>query len=299
MTQLDPYSGFGGVLSVRTASDGGVVAESVTESPKGWLGGAPRIVLFVHGYNNNVREARESFETLTKQLPGRFPKLGWFYWPGDADFGIFDVLDFLSYPTEIPDAKSSAQRLADRLSQLAVETNGVEITLVGHSMGCRLILECLRVFASQPTRRRPIFKSIFLMAAAVPVELVGWDGALGDAARQLVPTGWIFYSADDVVLHFAFPAGQTLAAAMGNEDAVYLEAVGRHGNPPYFFDQPHVNRSGNGHSDYWGDSEVAKLLCADMLVAMPYPIESRALPVYRPVGGRELPKWAIGEDALY
>jgi len=60
-------------------------------------------------------------------------KLGRFFWPGDANFGPLQWLDFLSYPTEITDACNSAERLAGYLSEAALylaEKLGVSVTRV-------------------------------------------------------------------------------------------------------------------------------------------------------------------------
>ena len=233
-----------GILSVREKCDGGDVADRVTEDPPGWMGGTSHLVLLIHGYNNNVDEARAAFSGLTSVLPDRFPKVGWFYWPGDADLGWFDFLDFISYPTEIEDAKTSAKRLEDTLVRVASENPGIEVTLVGHSLGCRLIAECIHGLAAKPDQA-PRIKALILMAAALPVELVGAGSPLGQSMRRIVPEGYIFYSERDRVLQVAFPAGQTLAAGMGYETEVYLEAVGRHGNPQNLFPQPAEARHDN------------------------------------------------------
>ena len=180
-----------GALSVREKCEGGDVADSLSILPDGWLDGTPHIVLLIHGFNNDVDEAREAFSRLTSRLPERFPKVGWFYWPGDADLGWSDFLDFLSYPTEIPDAQNSARHLADTLSHLARENPGVEVTLVGHSLGCRLIAECVLILASRPTER-PVIKALLLMAAALPVELAETENPLGQSLRAYAPNGYVF-----------------------------------------------------------------------------------------------------------
>ena len=284
-----------GALSVREDCEGGAVASELTEFPNGWFGGATHFVLFVHGFNNDLDEAREAYGRLTDRLPDRFPKLGWFYWPGDASFGWFDVLEFVSYPTEIPDARYSAQRLADELTRLARENLGVEITLLGHSLGCRLIAECVHLLASQPEASRPTIRALLFMAAAVPVELAEQGGYLGQSLRSLAPNGYVFYSADDRVLQFAFPTGQTLAAKMGYEDAAYLEPVGRHGNPEDLFLQPTEDRSGNGHGDYWNDDRVVQRLCEIGAAAIARRTESRAELPPREVLRRSLPSWSAGD----
>ena len=132
-----------GELSVRNDPVGGPVLQEVSERPKDWMLGAPRVVLLVHGFNNNQCEACEAFQDFFDLLPRGLAKFGRFFWPGDADFGFFQWVDFLSYPTEIPDAKESARVFAEHLLRFAKLSPHTELFLVGHSMGCRLILEML------------------------------------------------------------------------------------------------------------------------------------------------------------
>ena len=248
-----------GELSVRVDAVGGDVAARVAERPEAWLDGAYQVVLLIHGFNNNQGEACEAFENFMGLLPRGLGRVGRFFWPGDADFGFFQWLDFLSYPTEIPDARESAARLAARLVEVAQTTPGIAFSLVGHSMGCRLILEMLEDLGTRPEAERPSIRLIMLMAAAVPVELAE-DGERLRRAGDLAAERLVLYSPDDLVLHYAFPAGQTLAFGMGNEDAVYLEAVGRFGNPAGFATELPVLRSGNRHGSYWKDAAAAAML---------------------------------------
>ena len=195
-----------GELSVREQSVGGPVSDSVHATPEGWIDGtAFRVVLLVHGFNNNLKEAQDSYGTFTGMLPRLDAKIGWLFWPGDADFGWFQFADFLSYPTEIPDARESARRLADFLVTTATEHPTLQIILVGHSLGCRLILETLRLFADNPQWNRPDFPLVMLMAAAVPTDLVEHGKSL-DVAGDVAAQRWVFCSTNDLVLHFAFPA---------------------------------------------------------------------------------------------
>lgn len=282
-----------GALSVREKCEGGDVAAELTELPNSWLGGASHIILLIHGFNNDVNEARDAYTRLTSRLPDRFPKVGWFYWPGDADLGWFDFLDFISYPTEIPDAQESAVHLADALKRLARNDPGIEVTLVGHSMGCRLIAECVHLLAGHPAEC-PIIKALLFMAAALPVELAEPNQLLGQSLRALAPNGYVFHSTADNVLQFAFPAGQTLAAVMGYEDDIYLEPVGRNGNPENLFLQRPENCPGNHHGDYWSDTKVIARLCEIGNAVIPRTTEVRTEPPLRNTLRRSLPKWSAG-----
>lgn len=290
-----------GELSVRTKSVGGRVAPRVTARPTGWLHGAHRVVLLVHGYNNNQCEACEAFRSFLDNLPSGLGRVGRFFWPGDADFGFLQWLDFLSYPSEIPDARNSASSLAMFLASVARANPALELVLVGHSLGCRLILEMLDLFAAGSVNPRPNVKLILLMAAAVPVELA-------QAGRRLRRAGamakerLVLFSPHDGVLRLAFPAGQTLARSMGYETEVYLEAVGLFGNPLDFASETPRQAFGNGHGEYWNDPSAAASLARKLGIAMPHKLLDRGLmereaPAPRAVAERIQPvRLSVGSD---
>ncbi len=286
-----PLNPFAGILTVREECDGGQVSSRAHEDPPDWSSGTSHLVLFVHGFNNNVKEARKAYTNFTKRLPHRFPKTAWYFWPGDANFGLLDFLDFASYPTDIEDARTSADRLATWLTALHSRNNNATVTLVGHSLGCRLIFECLHIFATDPGKAHPRFKALFLMAGAVPVELLQKGQYLREAVDKLQVPGWVFHSIADLVLMIAFPAGQTLAASMQIENEVYLEPIGRHGNPGGIFAT--VDRSRNRHGEYWKDGKVLRQLCAVEGVAINNSIESHSITEPGRLSSRSLPRRSL------
>lgn len=287
-----------GDLSVRKHRVGGPVAKHVSDRPQGWLSGAQRVVLLVHGFNNNYKEAGASFNAFLGNLPPVPWDLGRCYWPGDADFGPVQWLDFLSYPSEIPDARLSAKRLAGFLSAAATRNPTLEIILVGHSLGCRLILELLDRYAKGKNAPAPAVRFVLLMAAAVPVKLSTAGERLWRASRLANDT-YVLFSPDDVVLRYAFPAGQTLAAVMGMDDGFYLKAVGLNGEPREFATEDPLQACGQGHGDYWGYPEAALFLAEKLGASVARVVRERCL-AYRatetaaPPAARALPERGIG-----
>lgn len=166
------------------------------------------------------------------------------FWPGDADWaGPLDNMDFLVYPATITRAQQTAAALS---AYLASRRDVLNLNFIGHSMGCRVVLETIKLLQANPAFKIPIRK-VCLMAAAVPTHKVFPRGdleqALAAAAQVLV-----LYSPDDPVLAYAFPIGQTAGG-----DGFFPAAIGHKGDVP--LSPGHVDRSlvaQATHSDYWG-----------------------------------------------
>lgn len=284
-----------GELSVREGKRkvGGPVAAEVHGSATGWMGSAGQVVLLVHGFNNNFDEARKAYRSFREHLPaGGSWRIGEVQWPGDADFGFVQWLDFLSYPTEIPDARDSAKRLAAYLARVAGINPALELTLVGHSLGCRLVLEMLDRFQTGASRPSPFIRHVLLMAAAVPVAL-SEPGKRLQKAGTLARERLVLFSPADIVLGLAFPAGQLLARLMKYEDHVYFEAVGLNGHPESFASETPQQACGNGHSDYWKDEDAAAYLASKMGAAVPNRLKERCLPKHETAAANELPSSSL------
>lgn len=285
-------------LSVRVEPErGGAVRPEVLDPAGVGTRAIRHLLILVHGFNNSRSAAEASFDRMIERLkPGLLASrvapeaVARFQWPGNAAVGPFAALDFLGYPVDIERARDSAVSFGRYLSDyVASAAPGSRVSLIGHSLGCRLLLE---MFARH-LRAAPGGAGIdvvCLMAPAVPVDLATSGAPLaGTAATARVMLK--AFSANDAVLRFAFPSGQLLAVAMNIEPAFYDEAVGLHGNPAgYGVPLP----TANGHGAYWGDGNVA-----DAVVEQIDPtrhrgpaartLESRALTEAPALAGRSLP----------
>ena len=230
--------------------------------------------VLVHGFNNHAGEAANSYTAGFRKRqyglnpaipPGSLePELADVYWPGDADWPwLLDKLDFLIYPVAVGTARSAAPLLADALLGMP---NLHTVRFVGHSLGCRLILETVDILKR---RGRPAIDAICLMAAAVPCEMVEPGGEFDPLLRDLVAGGTrihLLHSKKDTVLRFAFPAGQALA---GPSEAS-ARALGYTGPPPDMVGRSAVtDRSvpGAGHGDYWGHNVKSSAIPAEEIRA--------------------------------
>jgi pimeloyl-ACP methyl ester carboxylesterase len=239
-------------LSMREAPEGGPVVACVGKWGNEQTRSQNELLVLVHGFNNNQYEAQQAysgFRDLQKELVNRGTGarledlLGDAFWPGDANWaGPLDWLDFLVYPATIAGAKDTADRLCAYLLQ---RRDLLELSFVGHSMGCRVVLETIARLKSDASFQIPI-KKVCLMAAAVPTFAVCPGGTL-EPAFSAAEEVKVLHSRDDNVLSYAFPAGQTLAG-----DGFLPQAVGLHGNVPRSGRVSVQSVDGAGHSDYWG-----------------------------------------------
>lgn len=218
-------------------------------------------LVLVHGFNNTESDAATAYlgfrnrqielypEQLEKTIENYF---GDAFWPGDADWWwIFDKADFLVYPVSVHMALKAGGELYAMLQRMP---NLQELDIIAHSLGCRVALEALLLLRK---RGLPRVRSICLMAAAVPAEMLEPSGRFHELLVQLGSEGTrieVLHSDSDTVLHYAFPPGQA-AAGVGEGS---LRALGRVGVTTIM---PWAGSSLNGesvpgakHGDYWGHS---------------------------------------------
>jgi hypothetical protein len=285
-------------LSLRVDPDrGGPVADEVSGAGPLQQASCRHILLLVHGFNNTAAQANAAYAAMLANITPALLAMHngpdavvCLQWPGD--FAVVDAVqaaDAVGYPVDITQARKSADKLQAFLHALCTGKGpNFRISFIAHSLGCRLMLEALRP-ASLP------LEVAALMAAAVPVRLVDITaGAIAtlsgtDAgARAMLK----FHSWLDMVLAVAFPAGQSLAFAMGIEPAPFLEAVGFRGDPSAFgTDRPTTYDT---HGEYWGDAKIARQVAEALDVTLPpsppvATIPSRPLPPASAIPARSLP----------
>jgi len=175
----------------------------------------------------------------------------------------------LTYSIQIPSAVEAAQALRQYIDQTS--SGQAEITLLAHSLGCRVALELLDSYAILPGAAAPQFPVAILMAAAIPTyffeDLVRlWRGAL--LPQETV----VLFSASDPVLTGAFRAGQTLA-----REGVFPKAVGATGRPLLGF-WTHVVPTRNHHSAYFDDPTTATQIAQSFGQAAPKSLMTLDMP---------------------
>jgi pimeloyl-ACP methyl ester carboxylesterase len=254
--------------------------EGVVASPRGDGPQTRRVIILVHGFNNDFEKAAENYRAFARALgdlggprlgPQEWSQVWKFFWPGYEEPILFRtftesphilaralvadasgsesnaLLSAATYPRQVGKARQVGVALADYLIDAA---HGVlEVILIGHSLGCRVALEVLRRIDE---RGNPVrVPAVCLMAAAVPTYMAAQStpGSLGSTLRQVERTH-ILFSARDTVLAYTFPAGQALAG-----EGLYPEAVGLNGRPSGLWRARDNTRL--RHGQYWASSVMA------------------------------------------
>ncbi|MDJ0729958.1 MAG: alpha/beta hydrolase [Crocosphaera sp.] len=210
------------------------------------------IIILIHGYNVSEEGAKEAytkfqdnFDFYCKKMSALNQVIYWFLWPSDKANKLDSIV---CYYKTVRVAKICGKKLGEYLNKLQLKSSNNQpprIILIGHSLGCRLLLEALK-----RTKKDNKNWEIFLMAAAVPVNLIE-AGELLDLKRDTRENYNILYSKNDLVLTVAFPPGQRLAGEGS------WEAVGLKGNPNSGVWSKRKEVSYD-HSGYWKGEEAAE-----------------------------------------
>lgn len=256
-------------LSYREQSVGGEVRAfpKISVADERALSCAQHVVLLIHGYNNDAAEAEQAYAGFFARQRDLDPDerygIGRTFvdvcWPGDAAWGF---ASFLFYMGSVTHAIQTAERLATYLAEHIA--SATRIDLVAHSVGCRVGLELLKTLEAKQFTLQ-MARMVF-MAGAVPIFMLEqgnpprrlrpvFDHRLCEGARSL-------YSGADMVLAFAFPAGQSLApGAEGFLPTALGHALWVDPEVPHTLGQQENPNA--GHSDYWGWNTRSKpLQCA-------------------------------------
>jgi pimeloyl-ACP methyl ester carboxylesterase len=204
--------------------------------------GPQRLALLVHGFWIGRDRSEAEFDRFRALLVDIAPRLHddvrTFNWPGDS----------LKYWEMVKRAEGDVSgALAVFLAH--AKTCGVQVVLIGHSLGCRVILEALSKLAANGHGDLVGRISVFLLAAAVPVSMVE-HGHLGPVVSACQ---WseAFHSDKDKALRHAFPRGEGVASGDWRR-----EAVGLRGNPIAAWRREHKMQSFD-HGHYWISPAVA------------------------------------------
>jgi pimeloyl-ACP methyl ester carboxylesterase len=258
-------------ISLREQAIGGPVRSRAWLFPTRLLERSRNILLMIHGFNVSLCEAGCAFEKFEHNL-----NLFWraravsLYWPGDTENwlafsrvhkgGPSRAWAAANYPRQIDRAERSSTLLLDSFRRAILLRSPaqpkLELTIVAHSLGCRLALEFLRRVADEGLQHLLSIRLTVLMAAAVPRYMVGRGGPLARAID--VPDKVIIYKSNsDLVLAGTFRPGQSLEWSLPHGLNVFRRgAIGRAGCGVRSAKIREIAGE-QGHSDYWPDENIA------------------------------------------
>jgi pimeloyl-ACP methyl ester carboxylesterase len=283
-------------LTVREKPVGGTVLHTVRWRGKISPFRCDKLIILIHGFNVSPEEATEKYAAFLGQLqiqlgPGpsaELPSIWAFQWPGDH---VNPILAKATYPARVSDARLAGELLGELLTRLGSKQ---KVILIGHSLGCRVLLEALRVFNTR-VRDHDVGADVSfacLLAAAVPIRRCEADQAL--YGSDIIPDNiHVLYSGNDRVLRWVFPRGQSVFEKDEGE------AVGLHGGPGHRWFK--VHDTGLFHKSYWEKSKSAALVARMIEPTLPRIQFARPLPVEesaaaRMLDSRQPPKRAVGDN---
>ena len=169
------------------------------------------ICLYIHGFNTDRPGSLGQMQRLiaTAQRQTRVPDLlhtnTWgVMWPGFATVGFKTASwSALTYVLHLSTVREAGRQLAEYLIRLAGPSR-CEITLLAHSLGCRLALETM--FHLKGRWPRENVPRAILMAAAVPQDLL-WAGYPMRGAVEMAESTTVLFSYRDWVHPRSVQAG--------------------------------------------------------------------------------------------
>jgi len=179
-----------------------------------------RLIVLVHGYNNSLSFGRTRLTRFMKMLSagGNTDVMLAVLWPGDG------WAKALSYPFEARDADDTATALFKWICIHVDKT--ARIAFVGHSLGCRVVMNTAQQLARQMGAAR--LDRICLMAPALDNDCLGrTDITCYKEATLAANRVAVLASEEDLVLHFAYPLGDLIHTILLGER--WGTALGRTG----------------------------------------------------------------------
>lgn len=172
-----------------------------------------RILLLVHGYNNEQDEVYDAYtiieNKLSEHIKNEYDLVIGYSWPG-GDKGI----EWYSSKSR---ANSVARRFRFLMASLSEQTNSIDI--MSHSLGARVVLKALK-----QADNKTIIRNYFCMAAAIDNEVLERDEEFHPSIDN-VERLFVFHSKNDGVLSGAYRLAEwdNALGLYGPEDKAYIQ----------------------------------------------------------------------------
>lgn len=206
-----------------------------------------RVLLLVHGYNNEFDDIVRAYDLVDSQssrlMQGKYDLVIGYTWPGGDN-----RFEYFSAKTR---AGAIAPRFSENLRQLHQRsTRPKSLDVMTHSMGARVALEALKHLTT-----RNVIRNLILLASAVDNESIERNEEYF-SANSKPSNSFVFHSRHDQVLSVAYRIAE------------FDRALGLHGpeNPGDIIAHSRNTRVVNckrvikSHGDYKGEDEVYRYL---------------------------------------
>lgn len=175
-------------VNLPNLSDSSVSAAQFTKQIKG-----KRILLLIHGYNNEPHDVMRAYKTVEKyekEFINYYDLIIGYTWPGGDQFWHYGA------------AKNRVGVVSSRVKSLITKmiSNCKEVDIMSHSMGCRISLMLVNDLQENAVRKN-IMMRLYLLAAAVDNESIEKDERYYEGSTYCDNT-YIFHSKKDPTLFF-------------------------------------------------------------------------------------------------
>jgi len=205
-----------------------------------------RVLLLVHGYNNDFADVSRAYsiiETKFSEIDHDYDEIVGFTWPGG------------NQGYEYHPAKRRSSVAAGRLLDLNNDIQFKSLDIMTHSMGARVVLRALCELDPQGPAA---IRNHFATAAAVDDESIEKDETFY-SATQIAEANWIFHSKNDDVLKYWYRIGD-LDTALGLHGPDDRQAIERHSKNVKVINCRHYVNGHGGYKNtpefYWFISDI-------------------------------------------
>ncbi len=183
-----------------------------------------RILVLVHGYNNEHDKMCRAYYTIEKNvakyIKNQYGIVIGYSWPGGEHR--------LSWWLAKYNADKTAKRLKiliKSISEVLKSSPNIQLDVISHSLGARVILEMLKQLSKENLGWQPV-RNYFCMAAAVDNEVLEPSEKFHASTSQ-INNIYIFHSKHDKVLRSAYKLSK-FDRALGVYGPEHFNKLGKH-----------------------------------------------------------------------
>ena len=212
------------------------------------------LAIVVHGWTNPPASGQQRFQSARESLAHNgFPRSQVIGFSWDSDTGTWG--NARGFDVGKANANNAARKLAAFIDDYKNVCRSTKVHLMGHSLGTRVVLEAVLALATDGwylwnnELAGVIVDDVHLLGAAVDNERPQTNDVYGRAIQAEVGRLNNYYSSEDDILEFAYPAeeGDWALGEDGIEDVRRAPA-----NFAEYEVKGELPNGGNDHYGYWG-----------------------------------------------